>query len=240
MPITDEISAEELVVLDQVSKVYDTAAPRPVIDHLSLTIHRGESVAIMGPSGSGKSTLLNLIAGLDRASAGSVRVGGVELGKLNEARRARLRRTSVGLIFQFFNLLDNLTVLENIAIPAELAGARRSDAVRRARAILGRLGLDAQERAFPLRLSGGQRQRVAVARALINDPLLLLADEPTGALDSQSGEQVIDLLRDLTRSGRTLVLVTHDPALATSCAARKVRLADGRLVGDTLDAAAAR
>jgi putative ABC transport system ATP-binding protein len=236
----DAGNAEDLVVLDQVSKLYETSAPRPAVDRVSLTIRRGESVAIMGPSGSGKSTLLNLIAGLDRASAGSVRVGGIDVGKLNEAGRARLRRTTVGLIFQFFNLLDNLTVLENVAIPAELAGARRLEAVRRARELLGRLGLDSQERTFPSRLSGGQRQRVAVARALINDPALLLADEPTGALDSNSGEHVIDILRDLNRSGRTLVLVTHDPALAASCATRTVQLSDGRLRADTLPIAVAR
>ncbi len=151
---------------------------------------------------------------------------------MNETRRARLRRHSVGLVFQFFNLLDNLTALENVAITAELAGARRPEAVGRARELLARLGLAGQERAFPARMSGGQRQRVAVARALVNDPPLLLADEPTGALDSHTGEQVLDLLRDLNRSGRTLVLVTHDADLAAACARRTVHLCDGRVGRD--------
>lgn len=225
---------EALVILEEVGKVYNSSTPHPALDAVSLVIDQGESVAVMGPSGSGKSTLLNLIAGLDGATSGRIRVAGLELGRLNEAGRARLRRRSVGLVFQFFNLLDNLTALENVAVAAELAGARRREAVRSATELLDRLGLRDRLASFPARLSGGERQRVAVARALINDPPLLLADEPTGALDSQSGEHVLDLLRDLNRSGRTLVLVTHDANLAAACADRCIQLSDGRVTRDAV------
>ncbi|HEX6489437.1 MAG TPA: ABC transporter ATP-binding protein [Candidatus Dormibacteraeota bacterium] len=218
-----------LVLLEDVTKVYGS---QPALDGVSLAIEPGESVAVMGPSGSGKSTLLNLIAGLDLATAGTVRLDDQDVGRLNETRRARLRRRSVGLVFQFFNLLDNLSALDNIAVAAELAGAGRADSVRRADELLDRLGLADKRSAFPSRLSGGERQRVAVARAIVNDPPLLLADEPTGALDSHSGEQVLDLLRELNRGGRTLILVTHDQRLAEACAERHVHLADGRLTAD--------
>jgi putative ABC transport system ATP-binding protein len=186
----------------------------------------------MGPSGSGKSTLLNLVAGLDRPTSGSVRVDGVELTRLGEAELARYRRTKVGLVFQFFNLLNNLTVLDNVAVPAELAGLGRREARGRALALLEELGLAEQARSFPARLAGGQRQRVAVARALVNRPPLLLADEPTGALDRRSGEQVMDLLAELNRAGQTILLVTHDPRLAERCASRVVTLVDGAVAGD--------
>ena len=222
---------EHLVELTSVVKVYP-GADRPALDRVSLSIAAGEVTAVMGPSGSGKSTLLNLVAGLDRPSAGSIRVDGVELTRLGEAPLARYRRRQVGLVFQFFNLLHNLTVLDNVAVPAELAGVGRREARRRALALLDELGLEGQARSFPARLSGGQRQRVAVARALVNRPALLLADEPTGALDSRSGEQVIDLLAGLNRLGQTVVLVTHDPRLAERCASRVVRLVDGALAGD--------
>ncbi len=230
---------EAIVELEEVRKVYDTAAQTPALDGVSLAIGAGEAVALVGPSGSGKSTLLNLVAGLDRATAGRVRLAGQDLGRLKETQLARLRRHRVGLIFQFFNLLENLTALENVAVAAELAGARRSDAIRRATDLLERVGLEDQLKSFPARMSGGQRQRVAVARALVNDPPLLLADEPTGALDSQSGEQVLDLLRDLNRAGRTLILVTHDPSLAAACTARQIQLRDGRIMRDSIRAKAA-
>jgi putative ABC transport system ATP-binding protein len=222
---------EHLVELTAVVKVYP-GAERPAVDHVSLSIGAGEVAAVMGPSGSGKSTLLNLVAGLDRATGGSIRVDGVELTRLSEAQLARYRRTKVGLVFQFFNLLNNLTVLDNVAVPAELAGTSRREACRRALDLLDELGLDGQARSFPTRLSGGQRQRVAIARALINRPALLLADEPTGALDTRTGEQVVDLLSDLNRAGQTIVLVTHDPRLAGRCARRVVSLVDGAVVED--------
>jgi putative ABC transport system ATP-binding protein len=219
---------DTIVELTEVTKVYN-GSPQPALDRVSLRVRSGEFLGVMGPSGSGKSTLLNLIAGLDRATDGSIRVDGVDLGRLSETALARYRRMKVGLIFQFFNLLNNLTVLDNVLIPAQLAGVRRADALGRAEELLAELRIVEQRDEYPPRLSGGQRQRVAVARALINRPALLLADEPTGALDRRSGEQVIDLLRDLNRTGQTVLLVTHDPALAERCAGRVITLVDGAI-----------
>jgi putative ABC transport system ATP-binding protein len=209
----------------------------PALQDVSLTIAAGEAVAILGPSGSGKSTLLNLVAGLDAPSAGSVTVDGIRVDTLSEAGSARYRRATIGMVFQFFNLLDDLTVADNVMLPAQLAGMSRGAAQRRAAELLGTLGVDRHATAYPGRLSGGERQRVAVARALMNRPALLLADEPTGALDSAAGEDVQRLLADLHADGQTIVLVTHDMALATACATRTVRLADGRVATDTHAAA---
>lgn len=220
-----------LVELNQVTKIYD-AADKPALNTVSLQIPAGEVTAIMGPSGSGKSTLLNLAAGLDRATSGSIRVHGQEITRLGEAALARYRRATIGLIFQFFNLLNNLTALDNVLIPAQLAGMNRRHALQRARELLEQLEIANQAEAFPARLSGGQRQRVAIARALINRPALLLADEPTGALDTRSGEQVLDLFRDLKGAGQTIVLVTHDPHLAGRYADRVVTLVDGAIAGN--------
>src|SRR5260370_26568530 len=181
----------------------------------------------MGPSGSGKLTLLNVIGGLDRPSHGRVVVDGTDLGRLSEASLARFRRTRVGIVFQFFNLLNNLTALENVMIPAQLAGASAGDARRRAMDLLERLEMPGHGNQYPARLSGGQRQRIAIARALINNPPLLLADEPTGALDSHAGDQVMGIFGDLSRSGQTIVLVTHDERLARVRASRVIRLIDG-------------
>ena len=222
-----------LVELSNVTKIYDSASPQPALDGVSLRIPAGEVTAVMGPSGSGKSTLLNLVAGLDRITHGSIRVDGQEINRLSEAALARYRRTKIGLIFQFFNLLNNLTVLDNVLIPAQLAGVNRQAALQRARELLDQLGIAGEADKYPARLSGGQRQRVAVARALINRPILLLADEPTGALDTRSGDQVLDLLRDLNSAGQTIVLVTHDPRLAERCAGRIVHLVDGAVAKDT-------
>jgi putative ABC transport system ATP-binding protein len=181
----------------------------------------------MGPSGSGKSTLLNLVAGLDRVTSGRIVVEGQEITELSEGALARYRRRKVGLIFQFFNLLNNLTARENVLIPAQLAGMGGREAVSRAGELLEQLGILEVADSFPARLSGGQRQRVAIARALINQPALLLADEPTGALDTRSGEGVLDLFRDLNHAGQTIVLVTHDPHLAERYAHHTVHLVDG-------------
>jgi putative ABC transport system ATP-binding protein len=224
---------ERLVELLGVTKIYEGSGGKPALDGVSLAITAGSMTAIMGPSGSGKSTLLNLVAGLDRATSGTIRVDGLEITRLGEAALARYRRTRVGLIFQFFNLLNNLTVLDNVLIPAQLAGVARAEAERRGRTLLEQLGIAEQSGKYPARLSGGQRQRVAIARALINRPALLLADEPTGALDTHSGEQVIDLLRDLNSTGQTIVLVTHDPRLAERCTRRIVTLVDGQVARDT-------
>ncbi|MEH1130413.1 ABC transporter ATP-binding protein [Micromonospora sp. CPCC 206061] len=230
--MTQEDNTDQLVVrVDDVRKEYgDTAA----LDGVSLRIRAGEAVAVMGPSGCGKSTLLNMVAGLDRPTAGTVTVEGEDLGKLSETGLAMYRRRRIGMIFQFFNLLDDLPALDNVALAAQLAGASARTARKQALELLDGLGVAHRANAYPATLSGGERQRVAVARALMNRPALLLADEPTGALDSRSGEQVMDLLTDLHRSGQTLLIVTHDPHLATRCANRLVEMADGRVVRERI------
>jgi putative ABC transport system ATP-binding protein len=219
-----------LIQLRDVTKKYDEGPP--ALAGLTLDVRAGEALAVLGPSGSGKSTLLNLIAGLDRPSQGSVTVDGLRVDELTEAASARYRRELVGMVFQFFNLLDDLTVADNVLLPAQLAGVPREAARRRASELLEYLGMDRHAGAFPGRLSGGQRQRVAVARALMNRPPLLLADEPTGALDTASGEDVRALLGELNRDGQTILLVTHDTALAESCATRTIELVDGAIARD--------
>jgi putative ABC transport system ATP-binding protein len=218
----------ELVRLRAVGKQYESAGP-PALAGVDLTISTGEAVAVMGPSGSGKSTLLNLVAGLDRPTEGQVEVAGAVLNRLSEAALARFRREHIGIVFQFFHLLDDLTARDNVLLPAQLAGTPRRAALARADELLDALGLAARTDAYPARLSGGERQRVAVARALINRPPLLLADEPTGAVDAEAGADVAELLRDLNRSGQTVLLVTHDAALARRCASRVVEVRDGKL-----------
>lgn len=222
-----------VVRLDDVRKEYgETIA----LDGVSLEIRTGEAVAVMGPSGCGKSTLLNMIAGLARPTSGSVQVHGEDLGRLNETKLALFRRHRIGIIFQFFNLLDDLPALDNVALAAQLTGTAVGPARVRALELLDELGIADRRNVYPAALSGGERQRVAVARALMNRPALLLADEPTGALDSRAGEQVMDLLLDLNQIGQTLLIVTHDERLATRCASRLIELADGRIVNErTLD-----
>lgn len=226
-----------MIELSEVSRRYDGGPP--ALDGVSLTIATGEAVAILGPSGSGKSTLLNLVAGLDRPSAGTVTVDGVRVHELGEAASARYRRAKIGMVFQFFHLLDDLTVADNVVLPAQLAGMNRGRAQRRAAELLDALGIARHAGAYPGRLSGGERQRVAVARALMNRPALLLADEPTGALDTASGDDVRQLLNELHADGQTIVLVTHDLALAQACATRTVRLVDGRVAADSATEAVA-
>ncbi|WP_042405857.1 ABC transporter ATP-binding protein [Streptacidiphilus carbonis] len=220
-----------VIELEGVVKRYDSAGV-PALGPVTLTVAEGEAVAVTGPSGSGKSTLLNLVAGLDRPSEGRVSVGGLQIDGLGEKALARFRRERIGMVFQFFNLLDDLNVLDNILLPAQLAGSPRGKAADRAAELMGVLGIAKHAGAYPGRLSGGERQRVAVARALINRPALLLADEPTGALDTASGHEVRQLLVDLHRSGQTVVLVTHDLALAEACAERTVQLVDGHVAVD--------
>jgi putative ABC transport system ATP-binding protein len=220
--------SEPLVRLDAASKRYGTAGP-PALDEVTMRVAAGEAVAVMGPSGSGKSTLLNLVAGLDRPTGGTVEVGGVVLNRLSEKRLAQFRRAHVGIVFQFFHLLDELTVRDNVLLPAQLAGVRPSAARARATELLEALGIDRYANKYPARLSGGERQRVAIARALVNRPSLLLADEPTGAVDAATGADVIALLREIGASGQTLLLVTHDSRLAEACTRRVVELYDGRI-----------
>ncbi|MDX6392732.1 MAG: putative transport system ATP-binding protein [Streptosporangiaceae bacterium] len=223
---------EALVELDNVTKIYDNGAA-PAVSSVSLTVAPGEAVAIMGPSGSGKSTLLNLIAGMDRPTSGTIRVGDDRVDKLSETGVARFRRGQVGMIFQFFNLLDDMTVIDNVLLPAQLAGMPSGQARDRAAELLAALRITKRKDAYPARLSGGERQRVAIARALVNRPAVLLADEPTGAVDTATGEEIGELLLDLNASGQTLILVTHNPDLAAKYAQRVVSIEDGRVASDT-------
>ena len=198
-----------------------------ILDGITLDVGAGEVCAITGPSGSGKSTLLGLIAGLDRPSAGSIAVAGVEITGLDEDALAKFRRATVGYVFQSYHLIPTMTAVENAAVPLEIAG--EPDALERARALLGDVGLADRAHHYPVQLSGGEQQRVALARAVALGPGLLLADEPTGNLDSATGAQIIELLLTLNRRhGSTLVLVTHDEALAGR-ADRVVKLHDGRI-----------
>ena len=220
-------------------------APVRALRGVTLTLEPGEFVALMGPSGCGKSTLLNLVAGLETPDEGEIAVAGEPVTGRTEDELARLRRHHIGLVFQFFNLLEGMTVLENVALPAIIAGRKRKMAETRARDLLDLLGIGDKALAVPGVLSGGQRQRLAIARALANDPTLLLADEPTGALDSAGGAEVIELMRRLHRGGQTIVLVTHAAEVAAA-AERVVRMRDGLISepepadGDAAVAVAAR
>ena len=204
-------------------------APVRALRGVDLTVAAGEFVAIMGPSGCGKSTLLNLVAGLDVPDEGTITVAGEEVTGRGENDLARLRRKHMGIVFQFFNLLEGMTVLENVALPTIIVGRKRRMAETRARDLLDLLGIGDKAAAVPGVLSGGHRQRLAIARALANEPTLLLADEPTGALDSEGGAEVIELLRRLHKGGQTVILVTHDADVAEA-AERIVRMRDGRII----------
>jgi putative ABC transport system ATP-binding protein len=204
-------------------------APVRALRGVDLTVESGEFVAVMGPSGCGKSTLLNLVAGLDVPDEGTITVAGELVTGRTEDELARMRRKHMGIVFQFFNLLEGMTVLENVVLPSVIAGRRRKMAETRARDLLDLLGIGDKASSVPGVLSGGQRQRLAIARALANEPTLLLADEPTGALDSAGGAEIIELLRRLHNGGQTIILVTHDPAVAQA-AGRIVRMRDGRVV----------
>ncbi|HQZ33411.1 MAG TPA: ABC transporter ATP-binding protein [Ilumatobacteraceae bacterium] len=222
----------------EVTGVYRTfeadVAPVRALRGADLVVTAGEFVAVMGPSGSGKSTLLNIVAGLDVPDEGVVCVAGESLSGQDENYLARMRRTHIGIVFQFFNLLEGMTVQENVVMPAMIAGVKRKLAETRARDLLDLLGLPDKAKAAPTTLSGGQRQRLAIARALANRPTVLLADEPTGALDSDGGEEILELFRRLhTDSGQTIVLITHD-RLVADAASRLVRMRDGRVVDDGL------
>ena len=218
-----------MIELREVSKtVQSGSAPLTILHPLSLRIERGEFVAIVGPSGSGKSTLLGLIAGLDAPSSGSVLIDNVDITKLDEDGLAKLRGEKIGFVFQFFHLIPSLTAHENIAVPMEIAGMQ--DPRSRASRLLDEVGLIGRSHHYPTQLSGGEQQRVALARALANDPPIVLADEPTGNLDSSNGRHILELLREIHRSrGTTIVLVTHDAELAAIADARLV-LRDGRVV----------
>jgi len=221
-----------MIQLDRVTKQFAGKRAVTALDNVSLTIPRGEMVSIIGQSGSGKSTLLNLVGGLDRATSGNVRVDDEVLAPLSDDNLTRVRRDKVGFIFQFFNLLPTLTCLENVGLPLHLRGWPRKKVDERARELLNLVQLGDRMTHLPEELSGGQRQRVAIARALSFYPPILLADEPTGNLDTRTGEDILALIRDLhSRLGSTVVIVTHDMHVAQSCE-RMVTLRDGHVVED--------
>jgi putative ABC transport system ATP-binding protein len=229
--VTATPTPDPIIRLERVSKDYTEGdETRHVLREASVAFGEGELVAIRGRSGSGKTTLLNLVAGVDSPTAGEVWVAGTCLGRLSPSERTRFRRDHVGFVFQFFNLIPTLTVVENVQLPAELRGRPPREAAERARALLAEVGLTGRDESFPDRLSGGEQQRVAIARALVADPRVLLADEPTGNLDDATGEAVLDLLDRVTRqAGRTLLLVTHSPRVAGR-ADRVFAIEDGQVV----------
>ena len=222
---------QPVIHLRDVRKAFGGPAQRvEVLRGVDLEVDPGELVALIGRSGSGKSTLLNVIAGLEPPDGGTVRIEGVDLGRLDDRRRTVFRRDRIGIVFQAFNLIPVLSALDNVALPARLAGAG-AEAVRRARELLERVGLEGRADAFPDELSGGEQQRVATARALVNRPAVVLADEPTGNLDAESAERTLALLAGLAgEDGRTVLLATHDPAAAAR-AGRVLALEDGRVAG---------
>ncbi|HUI56264.1 MAG TPA: ABC transporter ATP-binding protein [Bryobacteraceae bacterium] len=221
-----------MIALKGVSKHFDGKRQVIALDSIDLDIQRGEMVSIVGPSGSGKSTLLNLIGGLDRPTSGEIRIDGRPVAALSDDELTRLRRDKIGFIFQFFNLLPSLTCVENVALPLHLKGLPRKEIDQRARELLELVQLGERFDHLPDELSGGERQRVAIARALAFSPPILLADEPTGNLDTHTGVEILHLIRDLhQRLGATILIVTHDSSVAESCP-RTITLRDARIAGD--------
>ena len=225
------VSQVSFLRIDGLCKIYDEGGhARKVLKDACLSSPQGEILAILGKSGSGKTTLLNLISGIDKVDCGEVFVGGLRLTGMKEAERTRFRRKNIGIIFQFFNLIPTLTVWENIVLPLELNGDSSQISLDRARSLFEEVGLCGRERSYPDRLSGGEQQRVAIVRALIHDPLLILADEPTGNLDEETGGRILDLLVHLTRKAeKNMILVTHSNE-AAGIADRVFTLRDGQLV----------
>jgi putative ABC transport system ATP-binding protein len=229
MPSTSAVSARDLTREYRMGETLIRA-----VNGISLHIESGEFVALLGASGSGKSTLLNLIAGLDRPTSGSMTVNGRDVAQMSAEELARYRRFTVGMVFQAFNLIPSMTLLENVELPMRFAEVERAERAVRAREALERVGLSARVTHRPVELSGGEQQRASIARALVNRPTVLLADEPTGNLDSRTGEEIMTYLRECHDSqGLTVLLVTHERALADRYAQRILTLADGRLVDDT-------
>ncbi len=210
-------------------KIYSSAQNFRALDEVSLSIKQGEFVSIMGPSGCGKSTLLNILGLLDEPTGGEYLLEGVPTARLNDARRTQLRRNHIGFIFQSFNLMPRLSVLENIALPMRYSDMPRADILPRARELAVRVGLEKKLHSTPLQLSGGQCQRVACARSLANNPSIILADEPTGNLDSKSSADILDLLQDLNKNGMTIIMVTHDPKIAAGTH-RTIHMKDGKIL----------
>lgn len=227
-----------MIELHNVSKIYNSGgAPVPALRNVSLTISEEEFVALMGPSGSGKSTLLTIVGGMNSPTSGKVLVDGIDVYSLPPERQADFRYEYIGFVFQQLQLLPYLTALENVLLALAIAPTPRAEKIARAREVLAQVGLKGKEHRLPSQLSGGEQGRVAVARAIVNRAPVLLADEPTGNLDRATGAQVLELLRDLNRSGQTVVMVTHDPQ-AAAYARRVVNILDGQIVGDTVSAPA--
>jgi ABC-type lipoprotein export system ATPase subunit len=223
---------DPVLVLDHVRREYPMGQTTTVaLDDVSLQIHEGEFVGVIGPSGSGKSTMMHLIGCLDRPTSGTVRLAGHDITELDDDQLTSLRSQAIGFIFQQFQLLPQTSALDDVATPLLYQGVRTHEARARAGEVLERLGMSDRVGHDHTRLSGGQQQRVAIARAIVTSPALILADEPTGALDSRSGEQVMAILREMHAEGRTIVLITHDPDVAAA-ASRLVHLRDGRIVAD--------
>lgn len=221
-----------VILMEDIHKLYGFGdATNVALDEVNLSVDRGEFVAIMGPSGSGKSTLMNVIGLLDRPTHGKYMLDGKHAGRLRSNQRAKIRRDKVGFIFQSFQLLPRLTALENVALPLAYKGTLQTKRLKKAAAMLERVGLGDKEYFYPKQLSGGQAQRVAIARALINDPQIIIADEPTGNLDSVSSRLVMELLSDIHKAGNTILMVTHNPSL-TKFASRVVFMHDGSIVAD--------
>jgi len=235
MGTTREQERTPIVEATNVVKIYDTGRVKvPALRGVSLTVYRGEMVAIMGPSGSGKTTLLNCLSGLDTIGEGMILIAGKELARLPDDVRSEFRARHMGFVFQLFNLIPVLSALENIELPALLAGIRPSEARRRAWAVLEQVGLADRAGHKPAELSGGQQQRVAIARALVNQPDIIWADEPTGNLDTETADEVMALLRRLNReNGQTFVIVTHDPRIGSMCD-RVIQMRDGLIIDDGL------
>ncbi|HXH43432.1 MAG TPA: ABC transporter ATP-binding protein [Bradyrhizobium sp.] len=225
-------SSSPLISLQSVSRIYRTEGVAvAAVRNVSFDIAQGEIVAVMGPSGSGKSTLMNMIGLLDLPSQGAVYLQGANVADLTEDRRSSLRARSIGFVFQSYNLLARHDAIENVALPLVYCGVKRRERMARAEASLDAVGMLHRARHFPRQLSGGEQQRVAIARALIASPLIVLADEPTGALDSRTGAEILSLFAALNRTGQTIVMITHDAGIATQCR-RTIHLHDGELVGD--------
>ncbi|PIS23196.1 macrolide ABC transporter ATP-binding protein [candidate division WWE3 bacterium CG08_land_8_20_14_0_20_40_13] len=218
-----------VVEVNNISKVYKMEEVEvPALMNVSLTIKTGEFVSIVGKSGSGKSTLMHIIGALDRPTTGSVVVNGRDISKMNEAQLASLRNKEIGFVFQAFNLLKRTTALDNVELPLIYANIHEKERIKKAKEMLIKVGLEDRMHHLPNQLSGGQQQRVAIARALINDPSIILADEPTGNLDSKSGRAILDILENLNREGKTVIIVTHDMEVARE-AKRIIKIVDGRI-----------
>jgi putative ABC transport system ATP-binding protein len=228
--------ADIIVRLEGLSRAYSRGVvPVAALNDVNVEIEAGEYVAIMGPSGSGKSTLLNLLGLLDRPTRGSYYLGGQEVGGMNDDARSHIRNKSIGFIFQSFNLFPQLDVLGNVEVPMLYAGVGAADRHKRALELIDQVGLTARRHHRPGQLSGGEMQRVAIARSLVNDPLMLLADEPTGNLDTRTADVIAGMLEDLHRKGRTIIMVTHNPELATKTT-RILRLKDGLMLPEEVAA----